>query len=111
VNTFKINNTDEQIGVLYQALLIIFLTISIGQAQRYGYKLRKNHFKIGILPLYPVFFAASINYERNITKYTSIEISANFLIFNQPYHFPMYRPFYLTYRIYVPVHHKFFNKF
>ena len=92
-------------------ILTIVISTIIGQAQHYGYKPRKNHYKIGILPLIPVFASASFNYERDITNYTSIEISANFFIFNEPYHFPMYRPFYLTYRLYLPVNHKFFNKF
>lgn len=92
-------------------IILLFLISAYGRGQSWGEHSNKSYYK-GAIFYFPFgLFTMSFNYERQISQYSSLELSGNLHIVYGEFHNEWIEPFYLTYRQYAPTNHRFFRNF
>ena len=91
-------------------ILLVFVS-AFGRAQSAAENSFKSHYKGEILYIPTFFLSVSFNYERQISQYSSLELSGNLFIVYQEFHNEWIEPFYLTYRQYTRTNHWFYRNF
>ena len=91
-------------------ILLVFVS-AFGRGQSRGEDSKKSYYK-GEIFYYPTFFfTVSLNYERQISRYSSLGLSGNLHIVYGEFHNGWIEPFYLTYRQYTRTNRRFFRNF
>ena len=96
------------------AILLTIIVLAMGFIQAQDSILArpsKNYYKIGLIGVPGGFFFGAINFEKKISKNTSIELSANAIFIQEEYSKTMLELVYLTYRVYMPTKNKFLRNF
>jgi hypothetical protein len=80
------------------------------QAQKNEDEPLKSYYKVGIFWI-PGFSSVSFNYEKQIRKYSSLELSANLFVSRGEFHNTFIEAVYLSYRQYTTTNHRFLRSF
>jgi hypothetical protein len=92
-------------------IILLVIASSLCQAQMNRENLFKSYYKAEIFYFPSFLFTVSFNYERQMSTYSSLELSGNLFIGYGEYHNSWIEPVYLTYRQYTHTNQRFLRNF